>query len=403
MAGHDGEIISGIAFLQTISLSMATISAANCDCLPFTKTAIMPHLNGHGGYSWRVAEVELGKLGRTKEMSDSHILVVEGRNNGSALSGSLSELGYRVDSACDSPTALQLAERYSYRVVLFDDMISEMEALELHRLIKRRHPDVVGVLMTAAQTAHSANGDDVWRILSKPVDFDELVALIEEIYDEPSSLQVAPARESNGNPGSQGEHALQQQYGTKKRAENFYDRQVLDYLNRSMREFIEQQEMVFIATADASGECDCSFRAGLAGFVRVVGEKTLLYPEYRGNGVLASLGNISENPHIGLTFIDFFQHTIGLHVNGRAKVVENVDLPQIPGLPDTALQDVQLKGGRKPERWVVVDVEEAYIHCSKHIPLLTKQDKSILWGTDDTRLKGGDFFNVGECKNQNKD
>jgi len=160
---------------------------------------------------------------------------------------------------------------------------------------------------------------------------------------------------------------------------------------------------VFIATADDSGECDCSFRAGLAGFVRVVGEKTLLYPEYRGNGVLASLGNISENPHIGLTFIDFFQHTIGLHVNGRAKVVENVDLPQIPGLPDTALQDVQLKGGRKPERWVVVDVEEAYIHCSKHIPLLTKQDKSILWGTDDTRLKGGDFFNVGECKNQNKD
>lgn len=70
--------------------------------------------------------------------------------------------------------------------------------------------------------------------------------------------------------GSHGEHALQQQYGTKKRAENFYDRQVLDYLNRSMREFIEQQEMVFIATADANGECDCSFRAGLAGFVRVL-------------------------------------------------------------------------------------------------------------------------------------
>ena len=204
----------------------------------------------------------------------------------------------------------------------------------------------------------------------------------------------------DAKPGSQGEHALQQQYDTQKRAENFYDRQVLDYLNQSMREFIEQQEMVFIATADANGECDCSFRAGLAGFVRVTGEKTLLYPEYRGNGVLASLGNISENPHIGLTFIDFFQHTIGLHVNGKAQIAENADLPQIPDLPEAVMQDVQLKSGRKPERWVVVDVEEAYIHCSKHIPLLTKQDKSIPWGTDDTRLKGGDFFNVGESKNQ---
>ncbi|MBL4883971.1 MAG: hypothetical protein JKY95_05485 [Planctomycetaceae bacterium] len=52
---------------------------------------------------------------------------------------------------------------------------------------------------------------------------------------------------------------------------------------------------------------------------------------------------------------------------------------------------------------MVVDVEEAYIHCSKHIPLLSKQDKSIAWDTDDTRLKGGDFFNVSGCKNQKKD
>lgn len=60
-----------------------------------------------------------------------------------------------------------------------------------------------------------------------------------------------------------------------------------------MREFIADREMVFIATADAAGECDCSLRAGLPGFVRSLDEKILLYPEYRGNGVLASLGNIS--------------------------------------------------------------------------------------------------------------
>ena len=42
-------------------------------------------------------------------------------------------------------------------------------------------------------------------------------------------------------------------------------------------------------------------------------------------------------------------------------------------------------------------VEEAYIHCSKHIPKLKKQDKIIHWGTDDEKLKGGDFFKTKGC------
>jgi uncharacterized protein len=54
----------------------------------------------------------------------------------------------------------------------------------------------------------------------------------------------------------------------------------------------------------------------------VLDEKTLAYPEYRGNGVMSSLGNISENPHVGLLFVDFTDK-IGLHVNGRARIVEN--------------------------------------------------------------------------------
>jgi hypothetical protein len=59
--------------------------------------------------------------------------------------------------------------------------------------------------------------------------------------------------------------------------------------------------------------------------VRVLDEGHLAYPEYRGNGVLASLGNISENPHVGLLMIDFVRDLIGLHVNGRAQIVEDDD------------------------------------------------------------------------------
>jgi predicted pyridoxine 5'-phosphate oxidase superfamily flavin-nucleotide-binding protein len=161
-----------------------------------------------------------------------------------------------------------------------------------------------------------------------------------------------------------------------------------------MRRFIERCEMVFIATADSRGACDCSFRAGVPGFVVALDEKTLLYPEYRGNGVWASLGNISENPHIGMMFIDFIQDTIGLHVNGKAKIMENADLLQRPDLPVWLQREMRIEGGRKPERWVFVEVEEAYIHCSKHIPLFAKCDKKIDWSTDDMRLKGGNYFQV---------
>ena len=192
------------------------------------------------------------------------------------------------------------------------------------------------------------------------------------------------------NLGSEGERILQKKVGSENKASAFYDKQLLDYLNPYMREFILKQEMVFIATSDSEGECDCSFRAGKQGFVRVLNKKTLLYPEYRGNGVMASMGNILENPHIGMTFIDFFENTIGLHVNGKAKIVENDEL--LADEARTSVANDTQKEGVIPERWIFITVEEAYIHCSKHIPRLKKLDKKIHWGTDKETHKGGDFF-----------
>lgn len=143
------------------------------------------------------------------------------------------------------------------------------------------------------------------------------------------------------HPGSTGEHRLQQAHGTTERAERFYREQVLDHLNSRMREFVARQEMAFVATSDANGECDASFRAGPPGFLHVIDERTLAYPEYRGNGVMASLGNISENGHVGLLLVDFVRDVIGLHVNGRARVVADAELrPLVPGLPlETAPAD----------------------------------------------------------------
>ena len=127
-------------------------------------------------------------------------------------------------------------------------------------------------------------------------------------------------------PGSKGEHRLQKELATGKKALAFYNKQMLDHLNPTMSEFLASQEIVFIATADAKGECDSSFRTGPPGWVRVINEKTLAYPEYRGNGVFASMGNILENPHIGMIFIDFYDSTVGLHVNGKARIFKDQKL-----------------------------------------------------------------------------
>ena len=124
-------------------------------------------------------------------------------------------------------------------------------------------------------------------------------------------------------PGSKGEHLIQKEMGNHQRAKAFYNNQMLDYLNPLMQEFIVHQEMVFIGTSDGHGECDASFRAGHPGFIHVLGKRKLIFPEYRGNGVMASIGNMKENPHIGMIFIDFYKTGIGLHVNGRVQIVKN--------------------------------------------------------------------------------
>ncbi|MGQ4598748.1 pyridoxamine 5'-phosphate oxidase family protein [Nocardia sp. R6R-6] len=194
--------------------------------------------------------------------------------------------------------------------------------------------------------------------------------------------------------GSDGERELQERYGTQDRAQRFYDDQVLDRLNPTMIEFIGRMDMAFIATADKHGECDSSFRAGLPGFLHVIDEHRIAYPEYRGNGVMASLGNILENPHVGILLIDFVRDLIGLHINGSAHLV-----------PDHALRSVVTDlpvdhKGRVAEHWVVVDVEEAYIHCRKHIPHLVPAPREQReWGTDNVRAKGGDYFGAKAQQN----
>ncbi len=194
-------------------------------------------------------------------------------------------------------------------------------------------------------------------------------------------------------PGSAGEGILQERLGTAERARLFYRDQVASQLTPVMRQFIQRMEMAFVATSDGSGECDCTFRAGPPGFIKVIDDRTIAYPEYRGNGVMASLGNLVQNPHVGILLVDFTRDLIGLHVNGEASIVSPARMGEFDLETGGAAS-----GGRRPVQWVVVRVTEAYVHCSKHIPKLVPQSRVRHWGTDNPRHKGGDYFGVAASR-----
>lgn len=88
----------------------------------------------------------------------------------------------------------------------------------------------------------------------------------------------------------------------------------------SDREFIDGSIYFFLATADDQGRPDVSFKGGPAGFVRVTGPDELAFPDYDGNGMFRSLGNLGVNPNVGLLFIAMHGRPRRLRVSGIASV-----------------------------------------------------------------------------------
>jgi uncharacterized protein len=117
--------------------------------------------------------------------------------------------------------------------------------------------------------------------------------------------------------------------GNRQLQDTFDSRRISDRLEEKLtrtsftaddKAFIESQIYFFLATADANGRPDCSFKGGAPGFVRVTGASELAFPDYDGNGMFKSLGNVLKNPNVGLLFIDMHQKPKRLRVNGEARV-----------------------------------------------------------------------------------
>ena len=110
-------------------------------------------------------------------------------------------------------------------------------------------------------------------------------------------------------------------------------------------------DMFFLATVDANGHANCSYKAGEPGFVRVLGERTLAFPSFDGNGMFLSLGGVLETGQVGMLFIDF-EGQSRMRVNGVASV-DDAD-PLLETWPEAQLV-------------VRVAVREVFPNCPRYI------------------------------------
>ena len=119
--------------------------------------------------------------------------------------------------------------------------------------------------------------------------------------------------------------ALQDRFGSRALADRLVETRRRAAFTAEDAAFISSCPFFFLATADAEGRPDCSFKGGDPGFVRVLAPDLLAFPDYDGNGMFKSLGNIRANPAVGLLFMSFdpAARPARLRVNGTAAVAED--------------------------------------------------------------------------------
>ena len=118
----------------------------------------------------------------------------------------------------------------------------------------------------------------------------------------------------------EGNRQLQDRFDSRRISDRLEEKLMRTEFSADDKQFIESLPYFFLATADAEGRPDCSFKGGAPGFVRITGPSEIAFPDYDGNGMFKSLGNIVANADVGLLFIAMHDKPRRLRVNGSASV-----------------------------------------------------------------------------------
>ena len=158
-----------------------------------------------------------------------------------------------------------------------------------------------------------------------------------------------------------GSRRLQDRFDTRRLADRLDERFVQEpVIDAGDKAFIERMDMFFLATADADGRPQCSYKGGDPGFVRVLDERTVAFPNYDGNGMYLSMGNILRHPDIGMLFIDF----------------ENPSRVRLEGTASIDFDDPLLADWYGAQFVVRVQVKRVYPNCPRYIHHYTLVERS---------------------------
>jgi predicted pyridoxine 5'-phosphate oxidase superfamily flavin-nucleotide-binding protein len=159
----------------------------------------------------------------------------------------------------------------------------------------------------------------------------------------------------------EGSRALQDAFQSRAIADRIEKVNVHTAFTERDRAFIESAIYFFLATADAGGRPDVSFKGGPAGFVRVTGPSELAFPDYDGNGTFRSLGNVGVNPNVGLLFIAMHGRPRRLKVSGKARIVRD---------------DPLLKETVGAQMIIRVEARHIFPLCPRYIPTMEVVEQS---------------------------
>jgi len=118
---------------------------------------------------------------------------------------------------------------------------------------------------------------------------------------------------------------LQDRFDTRRLADRLAEVKVHHEFTDADRHFIQAQDMFFLATVDQHGQPTCSYKGGDSGFVTILDKTTLAFPNYDGNGMYLSMGNVAQNGRVGILFVDF-ERQRRMRVEGVAELVFERDL-----------------------------------------------------------------------------
>ncbi len=157
-----------------------------------------------------------------------------------------------------------------------------------------------------------------------------------------------------------GNRQLQDRFDTRRLADHLTGR-VTETIGESQKEFIEKADMFFLATCDHRGLPTCSYKGGDPGFVRVLDEKWLAFPNYDGNGKFQSMGNLLKNPNVGMLFVDF-EGQQRLRLQGIATILDDDEL--LSQYPEAQFM-------------IRVQATEVYTNCPRYVHKYQLVERSV--------------------------